>query len=471
MAAGVPEFQGLLTQLAADLGVKIGRLLRTMDRLDQREARAFITEYYPALALPYMAAAGSLSAQYYNEQPTLTAFLAQPVDLIPVERLAVSGRWALLQRSPVQALVGSAQRAVMDQSRTTMLENLAVEYDVPVAEVSVPGTRWARHASANACGFCRMLATRGPVYRSRVDATRVSGRSVDLTIADKRALMQGRGFIPTSQLDKAAVDEALERRTRFASWKQARKQGKLLGDLKVRRDRGIRALGDKYHDDCHCIAVPVRPGGSYEPPEYVEQWERDYVDAVGATREAGKTRGDYGAIDVHAVAAHMDNAPGGSGPKRRRDRAERLRRDARPPETAGGGSGTGRVPPNRFTPKGMDAPDEYPPMDYHGRVRLVPFAPKDRPQPTAEDIERVLSKHRHGAGVPNKSEFPADWSDDDIVAAIDLTMAAPDTLAPGGDKIVFERTIDGVLVRVTVRVDLDPPAFWSAYPPRDTVGP
>jgi len=38
------------------------------------------------------------------------------------------------------------------------------------------------------------------------------------------------------------------------------------------------ALGgtDRFHDHCHCLAVPVRPGQSYTLPEYTQQWEDEY---------------------------------------------------------------------------------------------------------------------------------------------------------------------------------------------------
>jgi hypothetical protein len=136
----------------------------------------------------------------------------------------------------------------------------------------------------------------------------VSGRSIDLTIADKRRLFQGQGFITTSQLNQAAVDEALARRSNYSNRRAASKQGKLVGDAKTRHLRGEQKLGDKYHDGCHCVAVAVRLGESYEPPDYVGQWEQDYSAAVRATQAEGKTKGEYGAIDVTAVLNHMDRA-------------------------------------------------------------------------------------------------------------------------------------------------------------------
>ena len=38
----------------------------------------------------------------------------------------------------------------------------------------------------------------------------------------------------------------------------------------------------KGHDNCHCIAVPVRAGDTYVAPDYVKDWTREYQDARGA---------------------------------------------------------------------------------------------------------------------------------------------------------------------------------------------
>lgn len=314
MSLAVSEFQLLLTRLAVDLGIKVDRLLQRLDRLDERERLAFISDAYPELARAYLAAAMATTVQWYDEQPVATpkpgvaAFVAEAVDLIPDERLAASGRWALLQGKPVESLQGTAARAVFDQSRQTVLQNLAAEYGVSEAEIQAPGTRWARHASANACSFCKLMATRGAVYRSESSATKVRGRSLELTTADRRQLRQGQGFAPLSELDPAAVDEALERRSRYTNARAAKKAGKLVGDRKTGALRGSQKYGDKYHDWCHCTAVPVRPGGFYDPPPYVEQWERDYVEAVKAASAAGDTKGEYGAIDLKAVLNQMDRA-------------------------------------------------------------------------------------------------------------------------------------------------------------------
>lgn len=300
MALAVAEFQLLLTQLAADLGIKIDRLIPQLDRFDRVESLVFLTEAYPQLAHAYLRASSELSAVFYEEQPAIAprpgraSFVAKATDLLPDERLSANARWALQQRNPAEALKGSAVRAIFDQSRQTMLENLADEYQVPLRQLGDAGTRWARHAAVNACGFCKMLATRGAVYRSRgvaydeeagVHRTVVAGRGASLTAGDRRRIASG----------NESAENALSRRERYVSTRRAAKQGREVGDLRTGQLRGSQSHADRYHDNCHCVAVPVRPGGSYEPPDYTQRWESNYV---AASRESA---------DPKVIARLMDH--------------------------------------------------------------------------------------------------------------------------------------------------------------------
>lgn len=246
MARAVSEFQSLLAGLAAELQGQVDRLVPRLSRLEKRDVLAFITDAFPELVTPFLAAAANLTTTWYDEQDPDSPFLATPADLAPVDRLAISGRWGMLQANPAAALGGAGSRALFDASRETVIKNADVE-----------GVMWARQASETACGFCRMLATNGAMY---------SGHGVvfDEEAGDYITVVVG----------------------------QRRKGG-------GRALRGTRKFGEKYHDNCQCIAVPVR-GGVYEPPEYVAQWKRDYH----AARTAGaKTAGE--------IANAMDYAPGG----------------------------------------------------------------------------------------------------------------------------------------------------------------
>ncbi|WP_280395553.1 hypothetical protein [Nocardia brasiliensis] len=103
------------------------------------------------------------------------------------------------------------------------------------------GAKWARHAKPDACRFCQMTATRGAVYGSEESAK--------------------------YDMDSYAV--------------------------KILRV-------DRYHKHCRCVAVPVRPGMTYEPPEYVERWNADYEQAAklaGGARTAKSIMAAYRQMD------------------------------------------------------------------------------------------------------------------------------------------------------------------------------
>ncbi|MGW6698849.1 VG15 protein [Nocardia sp. NPDC055049] len=119
--------------------------------------------------------------------------------------------------SPLERLIGAGERHINNASRQTITENADEE-----------GVRWARHAEPDACAFCRMLATRGAIYLSEADASRVTGG------ADQRV-------------------------------------------------RGNQKLGEAYHDRCNCMAVPDRPGSPYVPPDYVDGWIDEYEQAASST--------------------------------------------------------------------------------------------------------------------------------------------------------------------------------------------
>ncbi|MEU4709504.1 hypothetical protein AB0G00_24070 [Nocardia salmonicida] len=183
--------------------------------LDDEAFRSLMIEAYPEIVTPHISIAGDVTAGWYEDLNPSSTYRAAPAALPPVEQLHASAGWAMSQKESLPLLAGSAQRMLFGGSRDTVATNAERE-----------GTRYARHASANACKFCQILATRNDEYL-------------------------------------------------YSSESTAEKSG-----------------GKKYHDHCHCIAVPVRGGSAYKPPDYVEQWSKDY----DAAAKAAGTNSDIGAI-------------------------------------------------------------------------------------------------------------------------------------------------------------------------------
>lgn len=163
---------------------------------------AYMRAFYPELANTWYLTAADLSAVWYDEAAA-TSYSASAASAPSVERWQASLGWALSNSDALGLLAGSLQRTVFDGARDTTILNVERE----------PGARWARHASANACEFCRMLATRSAAYLSR--------------------------------------DTAMQ-----------------------------------SHDNCHCLPVEVRPGGTYDPPDYVSKWADEYE---AARKESGSS--------------------------------------------------------------------------------------------------------------------------------------------------------------------------------------
>lgn len=230
------DLRAALVDLNVLMVTDLLRMWRPVLDEDVEYLRDKLQSEVPGIVDPYLAAAGDITADWYEAQAPELGYIATPAALPDEGQLQATARWAagtVLTKSPVSPLdllAGSMQRALFNESRETIIENAETE----------PGARWARHASANACEFCRMVATRGAVYASAETAGRVGGRGVD------------------------------------ESTNIGRRRGARAGGI---RSRGNQAIGSKYHDHCHCIAVPVRPGQSYDPPPYVEEWEAEYTRA------------------------------------------------------------------------------------------------------------------------------------------------------------------------------------------------
>lgn len=213
MALGVPEFRRALIQLGGALDGDIGKLIAAVGRLDLPDALRLVTDAYPELSSPYLAAAADLTATWYEDQPADGAeaaeFIAEPAPLPTVEQLAVNARWALTEKNPTTALLGAGRRQLFQQHRDTVLLNAERE-----------GVAWAREARPGACGFCRMTAT--------------------------RILTEGFGGAP-----------GLYRSEESAT-------------------ANPHTVDAKGHDWCRCVAVPIRRGQEYTIPGYVHDWLGDY---------------------------------------------------------------------------------------------------------------------------------------------------------------------------------------------------
>lgn len=201
---------------------------------------AYMLAAYPELAAQYAGIAAEAAAVWYDDSPGgVPGFVAAPAEIAPAAQFAGSAAWALSSAGDAgfDKLAGAFQGDIWDAARETKIVNAEDE----------PGSTYVREAGPKACEFCRMLATRGAVYTSRKAAKYVVGRG---------------------------------------------KRGET---------RGKQAIGKRFHDNCSCRIVEVRAGESYQPLDYMADWEQEYRDAVRATPSAGP----YGAVELKPLMRTM----------------------------------------------------------------------------------------------------------------------------------------------------------------------
>jgi len=214
----------LLTRLLLRDMRRLQRLI-VPDRLE--ESLSLWRTAVSALIGRYGAASASLSADAYDRQRRAAdapgAFSARPADPAPDEQVEQSLRWATADLWPTdeeqeafdarlaaaQARAeGAAQRLVANHGRATMRES---------ADRDRGAVGYARAAALGACSFCRLMASRGMVYKTAGSAGR----------------------------------EANER---------------FSGDASVA----------KFHDNCHCGIIPVFRGQRFELSAHAAEWDRVY---------------------------------------------------------------------------------------------------------------------------------------------------------------------------------------------------
>lgn len=207
--------QATLTDIST---VTVGQVAALFSRYGgEPDFPVIVRQLVPEIVRPNMQSAATVTAQWYEDLNPASTYKAEPVADIVEERIQKTVDWSLYapgDAEPVERLSGSAKRMIFDASRQTVTANACAE-----------NVKWVRYAQPDACAFCRVLATRPPVYLSKQSAETVVGR----------------GVIPTA--------------------------------------RGKRKIGEKYHDHCRCIGIPIRESYTWLPPKYVQQWQKDYEQA------------------------------------------------------------------------------------------------------------------------------------------------------------------------------------------------
>ncbi|MFP8944705.1 hypothetical protein ACLIYM_25180 [Streptomyces fenghuangensis] len=186
-----------------------------------------------ALVGQYGTASATLAAEHYETQradaEARGRFTAEPAVSPPDEQVDASLRWALkdvwerdettasvAQQEPLDVRLeqaqkkaeGVAQRLVLDQGRETVRQAVRRDRDA---------VAYARAAALGACSFCKLMASRGAVYKTAETA----GRDADERFEGNASVV-------------------------------------------------------KFHDNCHCAIIPVFRGQRFELSEHAAEWDRLY---------------------------------------------------------------------------------------------------------------------------------------------------------------------------------------------------
>ena len=260
------ERQQVLSALAALSTRDLSTIWRKLNLSAPDKLADPLAEVLAAITDRYGAAAASLAADWYDEARddarAAGRFSAVIAPAPGTDRLEALSRWGvapLFGAAPdgsaaLSLIAGGLSRLVLDQARDTTAASVALD---------PAGPRFARHASANACAFCALMATRGAAYTSEQDALRVTGRSLG-----------GKDYRKMRRTGTAR--ESILAGSRAATVAQGGRKGRPTK----------RPPGSKYHDDCHCVAIEVFPGAEYAEAPYVSKWRDAYSDANGGGTKA-----------------------------------------------------------------------------------------------------------------------------------------------------------------------------------------
>lgn len=161
MAVSAAERRYLLSQVNRLADTELNQLWSAAERLSTVDFFQYIVGAYPVVVDPYIDMAATLSATWFEESDPSSRYRAVLAPNPPVEKLQANARWALKATGDQGRvdLSGSLNRAVFDGARETTRIN-----------VERTNSRWAIDARVTACPWCKMMATRGSVYRSQATA-------------------------------------------------------------------------------------------------------------------------------------------------------------------------------------------------------------------------------------------------------------------------------------------------------------
>lgn len=154
--------RGLVAAATRDLN----RFWATLDLADPVAARNALLRFMPALTTQYGEMAATIAADWYDDLREASGaagrFVAEAAETIPVDvvqartRFGAQHLWTPTPEQTLAFLAGVASEYVLQPGRDTIQQS-------SIRDPAASG--WHRETRPGACGFCRLLAGRGAVYK------------------------------------------------------------------------------------------------------------------------------------------------------------------------------------------------------------------------------------------------------------------------------------------------------------------
>jgi hypothetical protein len=168
--AAIASLRRVLETLGANVAVDLAGLWSAVSGIGDEQLITELQALLPTMVEPYVVAAADYTAQWYDDLAPGEPYVAAVPDaagliggVIDPERMDASVSWAVhtgtAQSPAASRLAGSLNRMVHDASRKVVEHNAVRER-----------VRYLRHAAPGACPWCRLMAIRGPVFKSAVNA-------------------------------------------------------------------------------------------------------------------------------------------------------------------------------------------------------------------------------------------------------------------------------------------------------------
>jgi hypothetical protein len=177
---------------------------------------------------------GTLAADYYAEERDIAnargVFVPAPAQ-IPDGKAEASLRWATKSLwvpeadnpPPIEERLASAEHLAEGVAQK-IVADVGRDTVMEALEDDPEAVAWARQTDADPCAFCALMSSRGAVFHTEETAGRAANR------------------------------------------------------------RFIGAGEYKFHNFCSCTVIPILEGQRWEPPEYVQEWDRLYTEVTGGVR-------------------------------------------------------------------------------------------------------------------------------------------------------------------------------------------